>query len=49
MNVLKHSSDFLTRLSQPFAAKDDAQGRRRALVSAVILAIALALYGWLYL
>ncbi len=40
MNLLKVSTDFLTRLSEPFAAKDDAQGNRRAIVSAIILVIA---------
>lgn len=48
MNVLKRLTNFLTRLGELFVAKTDEQGRRRAVASAIILILTIALYWWLY-
>lgn len=48
-NLLKTYTDFLNRIGQPFAAKDDNQDLRRALASEIILILTALLYWWLYL
>jgi hypothetical protein len=37
-------TDFFTRLGRPFAARDDAQGNRRAIVAGIIIVVASLVY-----